>query len=256
MKSSKTNTTLPNFKKKNKKMGKFFILFVFFAFFASIIMLSNVFATFLNVKNIGIFANNVNSNAINLYCVAYGEYESEKSATVQADYLKQKGGAGFIYKLDNCYTILLSAYLDENVCKKVFNNNKDNFDKLNTQKITLSKTNYKYNKVNTDVKPLKEIIDVKLNVFKTLCEISNSFDSGQMLSSEVYNKLFNLSYSVNSKIENFKNSSSLTTLSNYNQLILNAQNVYSKLNNFILSTPKAQLSSSLKYCAIDIILLQ
>ena len=255
MKSSKTNTNLTKFNKNNKKIGKFFILFVFFAFFSSIIMLSNVFAKFLNVKNIGLFAENVNASSQNIYCVAYGSYETENSATIQAEYLKEKGGAGYIYKIGNSYTILLSAYLDETSCKNVYDKNIDNFENLHIEKLKTTKSNISYNKTTNNVKPLKDIINLKIDVFKNLHDISNKLDAGEIISQNAYNQLFNLSYDVNKKIENFKETSMLTSSSSYNTLIKDAENIYSKLNTLILNTPKNQLSPSIKYYSLDIILL-
>lgn len=253
MKTSKTNTILTKINKKNKKIGKFFVLFVFFSFFLTIILISNVFANFLNVKNFGLFSENVNAKSHTFYCLAYGNYESENSALIQADYIKQKGGAGYIYKIGNSYTILLSAYLDENSCKNVYETNKNNLD-IHIEKLSTQKTNYSYNKT-TDISSLKDMINLKLDVFNALHEISNKFDAGEYLSQKVYNELFNLTYEVNQKIETFKNTSMLTSSIDYNNLIMEAQNIYSKLNTLILNTPKNNLSQNIKYYALDIILL-
>ena len=255
MKKLKISQNLTNFKKNNKNIGKFFILFVFFSFFLSIILLSNIFARFLNVKNLGFFASNVNASSISVYCVAFGNYETEQSAFIQAEYLKEKGGAGFIYKIDNSYTVLLSGYLDKAKCNEVLKKNVDNFDKLHMVEIVTPKTNYSYNGATTNIEPLKEIINLKLDTFNSLHDISNKYDSGEFLSSKTYNELFTLAYNINNKIESFKKASMLTNSISYKSLIMDAENIYSKVNSLILSTEKNKLSQSIKYCSLDIILL-
>lgn len=255
MKSKKTNRNLTKFNKKSTNIGKFFVIFVFFCFFLSIILLSNVFATLLNVKNIGLFATNINTDNVNLYCIAFGDYETEQSAQYQSELLKKKGGAGFIYKTNQNYTILLSGYLDEKSCDEVLNKNKDNFEQLHIQKISIPKTNYSYRKTTTNIQPLKDIVNLNIETFNCLHNISNKYDSGELLSSKVYNELFNLAYDINTKIENFKSNSMLTSENNYIKLIKQAENIYSKVNSLILNTSKNELSQNIKYCYLDIILL-
>lgn len=255
MKKLKTNPNLTKNSKINKKIGKFFILFVFFSFFITIILFSNIFARFLNVRNLGFFATNVNSNSTSVYCIAFGNYETEQSAIIQAEYLKEKGGAGFIYKTDDGYTVLLSGYFDKAVSNEVLKKNIEIFEQLHIVEIVLPKTNYSYNGTTTNIAPLKNIINLKIDVFNALHEISNKYDSGELLSSKVYNDLFALAYEINTKIENFKNSSLLTSANSYNNLIRDAENIYSKVNSLILNTEKSKLSQSIKYCSLDIILL-
>ena len=240
---------------KNKKTGKIFIIFVFLSFFASLILISNVFAKVLNVNIL--FASNakVNSSSYSVYCICYGSYETENSALMQTEYLKSKGGAGFIYKFSENYSVILNAYLDKNVCKGILDKNTENFDNIHMETINISKSNYNFNKANLNTKPLKEIISLPLDIFNELHNLSNKYDSGEYLSSRIYNELFKLAYNINSKIENFKNKNNLINLKNYNQLLLNAQNIYSKVNNLILNTPKSELSQSIKYTSLDVLLI-
>lgn len=255
MKSHKKNNDIL-YRRKKTKIGKGFILFIFVCFLTSIIFLASALSNILsvNVFKLGIFSNAVSISQTTLYCIAFGDYESEEAAVVQSEYIKSKGGAGLIYKNAESYTILLSAYLSQQACNNVYDKNIEIFKELNKVNISLNKEKIQHNKTK-DVSVLNNIIQLPISTFNTLHEITNSYDGGLITSHETYNLLFNLSYNINSAIEEFKNSSMLTSEENYNKLLQQANNIYSKVNNLILNTSKSELGWKIKYCSLDVILL-
>ena len=92
MKNKKSDKSVPYSRKKQNKVGKFFILFVTSCFFISIIYISSALSNFLSIKNWGVFVSSASIPAINMFCVGCGEYETENSALVQSELVKEKGG--------------------------------------------------------------------------------------------------------------------------------------------------------------------
>ena len=241
-------------RRRKVKAGKFFILFVFCCFFTSLVLLASVLSNVLSISNWGLF-NTVSVEANTMYCVCYGEYETENSATIQSEYIKTKGGAGLIYKNGETYTILLSGYLDKQTCQNVYDKNIENFDKLHQVTISLSSNDIQHTKSTKNITSLENIVNLPLTTFKTLQEICNSLDGGHCTSHQAYNQLFNLAYNINNVIQDFENSSMLTSKQDYDNLLLTAKNIYSKINSLILNTAKSDLSWKIKYYGLDIILL-
>ena len=241
-------------RKKSAKAGKIFIIFVFGCFFTSLVFLASVLSNVLSISDWGLF-NTVSVEANTLYCVTYGQYETENSAIIQSEYIRTKGGAGLIYKNGETYTILLSGYLDKQTCQKVYDKNIENFDKLHQLSISLSSENIKHSKSTKNISSLENIVKLPLTTFKRLQEICNNLDGGHCTSQQAYNQLFNVSYDINNVIQDFEKSSMLTSKQDYDSLLQTAKNIYSKVNNLILSTAKSDLSWKIKYYALDIILL-
>lgn len=252
MKNENSYKTLTKFKRKNKKVGKIFILFVFACLFGSIIFISSVISNFLCIKNWGLFVNSVSIPTVNLYCIAVGEFENENLALTQSELIKEKGGAGYIYKNNQTFTVLVSGYLDKKTCQDVIEKNNLIVENLTCLEITISKTHIAHNRAKSEVSNLTDICNIALNTFKKLQEISNGFDSGELSSNQTYNQLFDLSYQIDAVISNFKTQSLLTSSENYDLLLSRAKNIFSKINNLILKTSKQQLSSEIKYCALDV----
>ncbi len=255
MKNKKSDKSVTYFQKKPKKVGKFFVLFVFVCFFGSIIFISSALSNFLSIKNWGVFVNSVSVPAINLFCVACGEYETETAATVQSELIKDKGGAGYIYKNNQTYTVLLFGYLDKTTANNVIENNISKLENLFLLQISIPKTKIQHNKSAKDVSALTNICEISLNTFKQLQSISNSFDKGELTSNQTFNKLFNLSYEIDKVIKSFEKQSMLVNSETYNFLLANAKNIFSKVNNLILNTSKQYLSCSIKYVALDVLFI-
>lgn len=253
MKKQNSDERLTYLRKKNKKTGKIFILFVFACFFTSLIFISSALANLLCIKNWGLFVKSASVPAVTIYCVASGQFETENSAIIQSELIKEKGGAGYIYKNGETFTVLLFAYLNQATAQKVIENNSDKVADLFCLTIETSQTKIQHNKSAKDISSLTNICQLPLNTFKKLQAISNSFDGGELTSSQTFNKLFSLSYEIENVIKNFESQSLLVSSENYNMLLEKAKNIFSKVNNVILNSSKQSLSCNIKHVALEVL---
>lgn len=140
---------------------------------------------FSSLITIGDFAflpsNQAKSSAYNIYAIAFYKTTDESSTSGLAKKIQTKNGAGYVYKKDNVYYVLASAYESENDAKKVLEKNET--DMLSGEIIKIS------------------VNEISLNMTlsgKEKIAISNSLGCFK----DVYLNLYDLSVSLDTEVKN------------------------------------------------------
>lgn len=153
--------TLPKVMKR--RASKIFILVFSVVCVALSVVVANLLSSALTVSGGMNLATSFNNFSV--YCISLGEYTSISQANSKADESMKKGSGGFVYKKDNLYYVLASAYEKENDAKLVSENLAESGI---TNKILVIKINKP---------PLEEVSDEnqQKNFYQALFQLKTSY---------------------------------------------------------------------------------
>lgn len=148
-----------------------------------------------------------------IHLISLGKSQVENEAKTRAEDFMSLGSGGYVWKIDNYYHIISSAYTNKNDASLVQNNISINLS-LESELITLSLNQFsiKGNFNNESFKVLSDYLGATNNLYHSLFDIALSLDTG--VSSEVGAKL-----SVNSTLNDFS-----TKIANFSTLFPNPNN--------------------------------
>lgn len=192
-----------------KKNGKFFAIITLIVCFCLSLTLADLFSNVITIKAFNNISTTGKQTQYTFYAISLFDGTTESTAKEQVSNIIKQGGAGFIWKKDNKFYVLASAYLEENDAKMVKNNLKEkdisasivkisipeiaisgSFSSLENSTLTSAlkvfKTTYESlydvsvsldTKIKTETECKMEITDIKNNLSKTEVAFSSVFDS-------------------------------------------------------------------------------
>lgn len=103
-----------------KTANKIFVLIFSVVCVALSVVIASLLSSAITVSGGATITNSFSD--FKIYCISLGEYTSSSQATSKAEESLKKGGGGFVFKDDNIYHVLASAYEKENDAKLVQQN--------------------------------------------------------------------------------------------------------------------------------------
>lgn len=103
-----------------KTANKIFVLIFSVVCVALSVVIASLLSSAITVSGGATITNSFSD--FKIYCISLGEYTSSSQATSKVEESLKKGGGGFVFKDDNIYHVLASAYEKENDAKLVQQN--------------------------------------------------------------------------------------------------------------------------------------
>jgi hypothetical protein len=171
-----------------------------------------------------IFSSNLNSSDkystnfdVNCYLISIGSFEDLSSATIFAETVRIKNGAGYIYK-NKGYNVIVSIYFEDKQAKTVLNTLLEKGETAKILTVSLKDIVHGYLE-NSEKERLQSSISNLKKAINTIYDLSNGFDTGALSNREVkqslkaineeiiseYEKNIEFSAFKSSKLENFNN---------------------------------------------------
>lgn len=191
--------------KRKKKMPKFFK----FILWTSVIFIMCVCGLYISrlIPNIAGINTNLLVASKQVYAVSGGQFEDYNTAFVFSETIKKQGAAGYVYKQEKVYYVLLGGYPKKEQALKVIENL--SYDGIDTNLVTLSFFGLSIN-LSVD-KAEKATIKTATNMFYTcyekLYEYSLDYDKNLLSKGEVLNSIDQLKSQVNEAKRSLKTSS-------------------------------------------------
>lgn len=239
-------------KKKNRKAKFLSVVFIILSILI-VVFFSISFSNFLVVAKIV----NINTNYIyedrTLYALSLVETDKKSEAEEQSIEIKQQGGAGFIYKLDNKFNVLSSIYDNKKDATNVKINLEKNGINAKLIEIIMPKIDFKISLSSKSSKILNEGIELFYSSYKNLYNLSVSLDTNELDMIGVKNNINELIKSnekvVDEYINNFNQASNIYIL--YVKIYLNRLNDI--LNDLKNKDETTNFSSEIKYSYCSVI---
>lgn len=203
----------------------------------------------------------VSSNANNalcefkVYAISVGSYSTKNTAETIALSYRQKNAAGFIYKENEKYHIIVSAYEKENDAKMV----KESLEKENLQceiiLISFSEVHLKNISSTTQEKTFLESLNIFKTIFIELYDISISLDTEVIDETKAKIDIISLKATTEERLQKI-NRGTTSVDGIYYQIIKNKyEEVISELNYLknYESTENINLSSKIKFSYLNIL---
>lgn len=208
----KTNT------KPKKSLPKFFKILLFLCL-VSFTIFAGFFLSRLIPNIAGINTNLIVTNR-QVYAISGGEFEDYNTALVFSETIKKQGGAGFVFKTNDMFNVLLSAYPKKQDALTVIENLSQ--EGVDTFLLTL---NYQSLSMNlecdsSEKKIIKNACNSFFDCYDGLYSLSLDYDKNSYSKGEILNQIEQLKASVEKNKQLLKTS---------NQNVSQASLVYLKL---------------------------
>lgn len=186
------------------KKTSFFAICLIILSVAVCISLADLFSSILTIGNFAFLqVQAVKVNAYKIYALSIDDATTKNEAQEKAITVKQKGGAGYVYKQNNIFYVLASAYENENDCKKVQDQIKQN--ELNSKIIVIDipqiviDTNFS----QTEKTSLVNALNAFKTVYKNVYDLSISLDTSVKNLPECKLEVYNLKSNIQQIYDNF-----------------------------------------------------
>ena len=131
------------------------------------------------VANLG-GSNVVTAPSISYYAIQEGEYDTIEEATLHSQKVREIGGAGYVYKKDLIYKVLVSVYEKENDATNVLNKIKGVLSDAKVIVLQSPQIVMDYNLEEADSKCLEDVLNLFHNVYSKLYALGVGYDSGEI----------------------------------------------------------------------------
>lgn len=234
---------------------KFFTVAVVILSLAIIIALSDFFSSVITVGDFAFLTTqNAKASSYSVYAISLDKSLTESDANTKTTMVKQLNGAGYVYKLDNIYHILASAYENKNDAEKVLEKlNEESKKNAEIIEIKIDKIEMDMNLSSSEKAILSNSINIFKNSYKNLYDISISLDTS--VKSETECKL--LVNTLKSDIQKIKDDFNTQFSTNLNKKLLEIKLSLSSLEQNLdeLCMTSSSFSSQIKHTYLEIIKL-
>ena len=121
----------------------------------------------------------ITAPAINYYALQSGEYSTIEEATLYSQHVRELGGAGYVYKKEMSYKVLVSVYENEKDAKSVREKILPSLPNAEIIVLKSPKIVMEYNLDDADKKCLQDALNLFHSVFTKLYSVSISYDLGE-----------------------------------------------------------------------------
>ena len=155
-------------------LGKIFVLFLSVVCIAVCVLLASILSSAITVSS---SASSSSYDGFEIYAISLGSYTSKQAAQATEEDVMQRGGAGYIYKKNEIYYVLASAYERENDAKLVKENLTANNNTCTIMKIEISAPDLSKTSSSSQAKSfLSALGEIKNSVLK-LYDVSVALDT-------------------------------------------------------------------------------
>lgn len=191
--------------KRKKTLPPFFKFVLWTSILVGVILgglkLSESFSDMVGINN------NLLVKQRQIYCVDAGVFDDYNTALVLGETIKKQGGAGYLYRQDKNYHVMLSAYPDKQSALRVIDNLCQEGVDANLCVITLEGVSLK-----TETDSLTKSVATALNLFydcfDALYDLSIDYDTNVVSKSECINKIEQLKTNVEQSQKNLNTNDS------------------------------------------------
>lgn len=153
-------------------LGKIFVLLLSIACIAVCVLLASVLSSAITVSG-----STSSYDGFEIYAISLGSYTSKQAAEATEEDVMQRGGAGYIYKKNEIYYVLASAYERENDAKLVKENLAASNNTCTIMKIEISAPDLSKTSSSSQAKSfLSALGEIKNSVLK-LYDVSVALDT-------------------------------------------------------------------------------
>ena len=155
-------------------LGKIFVLLLSIACIAVCVLLASVLSSAITVSG---STSTSSYDGFEIYAISLGSYTSKQAAEATEEDVMQRGGAGYIYKKNEIYYVLASAYERENDAKLVKENLAASNNTCTIMKIEISAPDLSKTSSSSQAKSfLSALGEIKNSVLK-LYDVSVALDT-------------------------------------------------------------------------------
>lgn len=155
-------------------LGKIFVLLLSIACIAVCVLLASVLSSVITVSGL---TSTSSYDGFEIYAISLGSYTSKQAAEATEEDVMQRGGAGYIYKKNEIYYVLASAYERENDAKLVKENLAASNNTCTIMKIEISAPDLSKTSSSSQAKSfLSALGEIKNSVLK-LYDVSVALDT-------------------------------------------------------------------------------
>lgn len=155
-------------------LGKIFVLLLSIACIAVCVLLASVLSSAITVSG---STSTSSYDGFEIYAISLGSYTSKQAAEATEEDVMQRGGAGYIYKKNEIYYVLASAYERENDAKLVKENLAASNKTCTIMKIEISAPDLSKTSSSSQAKSfLSALGEIKNSVLK-LYDVSVALDT-------------------------------------------------------------------------------
>ncbi len=238
------------FNKKIKSKSKILKIISFVLIVSVVCVGAYYFVFYIPLANIFNLNRNMIFNNKKFYCIVMSSLQNYSEAVVLSEQIKNQGGAGYILNKDNSYMVLASAYELQEDALKVKNNLSSSQINVEILELNFKPLTIKINLNTNQITELKKSINLFVNQYKNLYDLSINYDSAKITTQELFTNINNNIETCQNNKESFN--LAFKTVDDYSivyvKIYLN--NIISVLKS-IQNTEK--LSSELKYAYFQIL---
>lgn len=167
---------------KNSKFSLIFTIFFIVLFFLLIINVSDIFSSLITNKNSIFFTQKLEVPSYSVYAVSINDFDNLSQAEEYANAVKEKGGAGFVYK-NGEHFVFVSSYPSLSEAKEIKQNLLDlgYKSRIVNLKIDAVLTNYKGNRLQLFLSS----INFFRKAYNTLQTQTINFDKSEFSQSQI-----------------------------------------------------------------------
>lgn len=238
--------------KHKKNFGKIFTVFSLFICFLLSLTFAELFSNLITKTHYSSAVTANKNYSYTVYAVCLYQSPSKPLAAEYAATLQKSNGAGYIWKMDNTFYVLASAYLEQNdaeLVKKNLEENKHSVSIIELQipevEIPSSNTNKENNVINNAVGQFKTI-------YQDLYDVSISLDTEIFDQSKAKAEISNIMGETKKIFANFDSVFGAKLNQKLLEIKLALTNAENILQNLI-NCDSTKLSFMIKYSYIDVL---
>lgn len=181
---------MPNYLSKIKKnkirsSGKFFNTVFVVVCLALSIIFADLFSGFITAGSFSFTTNTTTKNtSFNIYAISLNSANNLAGAQAFTDDIKSRGGAGYIWQVENVFYVFASCYLEENDAIKVRDKLHDSGNECEIVQLEFKSIELSLTLTQDEKTQLYNSLSVFKNTYKSLYDISVALDTNVSSSSE------------------------------------------------------------------------
>lgn len=191
-----------------KRANKFFVLLFSVVCVVICVLLANLLSSAITVSESGANAQTTTFSGYSVYAISLGAYTSKSSAESNCEEIMKKGGAGYVFKEDNVYHVLASAYEKENDAKLVQENLTESGISSTILKISIGEVSLAEVSSSSQKKSFLNSLAILKNCYLNLYDISVSLDTNSIDETKAKIKLIEEKSTLEKQIENLSKGNS------------------------------------------------
>ena len=240
-------------KMKKNVFGKVFICVFCLVTFGLMLTMADFFSNLITVGGFSFAGDNINQNEYKVYAVCTSSHQEKIIASEGAEYIKQQGGAGYVYMNESSYNIVAGMYETEADAKKVLSNIIEKKPDASIVVITIPQIIISSNLGSQEKSAVSSCIGLFKSVYKRLYDISVSLDTAVINEVKARLEINDICSNAQKILNNFNTIFNGTLTTNLLSIKLSTEDIIGYLNELTNSTSSLPFTSLVKECYCKVI---